>query len=373
MRSSTSNSDPVDGAATPVAEDQQSDYWRRSTPPRSWAAIALVAFLTTAALTAGWEAYWRANWQVAGDYKDTNALWADQRRRASGDATVIIGSSRALFGLDLETWESAGRGRPVQLAMVGTSPRIFLSDLAADETFTGLLIVDVMSPAFFGSTGGRRESALAYARNQTPSERVDHLLSMQLEGAFAFIDEQTRPRRMLFLAKFPLRPGMTERLDPHKLFVSAADRNSQMWGRVLEDEEYREEAKSIWARLRPPGRRRDLTDADISAVISEVRRDAERIRARGGEVVFIRMPYEGAYTQIEDRGFPRQRFWDRLVAETGSVGVTWHDHPELQGYELPEWSHLAPHERERFTRALTRILYARLDEQRGASDGASAR
>jgi hypothetical protein len=221
-----------------------------------------------------------------------------------------------------------------------------------------------MAPAFFGGAGGRREEVLVYTRNQTPSEHVDHLLAMQLERVFAFTDEQTRPRRMLFLAKLPLRPGMPERLDPHKLYVSAADRNSQLWSRVLQDEAYRQEAKDIWARFRAPGRRRDLSDADVSAIIADVRRDVERIRARGGEVVFIRMPYEGVYTQIEDRGFPRQRFWDRLVAETNSVGVAWQDYPELQGYELPEWSHLAPHERERYTRALTRILYGRLDERR---------
>lgn len=367
MHSSTSNSD----AALPVeAQDQESDYWRRRAPERPWLMIALVAALITAALVGGWEVYWRTQWHVAGDFKDSNGLWAQERRRATADATVIIGTSRALFGLDLDVWESAGRGRPVQLALPGTSPRLFLTDLAADERFHGLLIIDVTGPAFFMQRGGRNERVLPYSRDETLSQRADQALSMQLERTFAFIDEQTRPKRMLFLAPLPPRPGQTDRVDPHKLAIFGADRNGELWSRVTEDEAYRQEAMRIWARN--SSRYRRLSDSDVSDVIAETRRDVERIRARGGEVVFIRMPYEGVYRR-EDEFFPRALFWDRLIRDTNSIGVAWQDHPELQGYELPEWSHLSAREGERYTRALTSILYARLDEQREGSGRAVVR
>lgn len=359
MPSSTSSSDLRDAAV--ADDDQQSDYWRRSTPPRAWAAIALVAALIAAGLAGAWEMYWRTQWHVAGDFKDSEGLWAEQRRRATGDATVLVGSSRALFGLDMDVWEEAGHGRPVQLALPGTSPRMFLTDLAEDESFNGLVIVDVMVPAFFGRRGGRNEDVLPYFYNETPSERADHALTIPLERAFAFIDEQTRPKRMLFLAPFPTRPGQPPRMDPHKLAITGADRNSELWARVLEDPAYREEAQqiwiSLWARMRAPN------DEQLNTIIAETRRDVERIRARGGDVVFIRMPYAGVY-QGEDERFPRARFWDRLLRDTGSVGVAWQDHADLQGYDPPDWSHLAPRDGERYTRDLTRILYAELSERR---------
>jgi hypothetical protein len=360
VRSSTSNSDAVDGAAAPGADDQQSDYWRRSTPPRAWAALALVAALITAGLVGAWEMYWRAQWHVGGDFKDSRGLWADQRRLATGEATVIIGSSRALFGLDMNVWEEAGHGRPIQLALPGTSPRMFLTDFAEDESFRGLLIVDVMSPAFFGRRGGRNEDVLPYYHRQTPSERIDHTLTLPIERVFAFIDEQTRPKRMLFLAPFPTRPGQPPRLDPHKLTSVDIDRNSELWTRVMEDEAYREEAKSIWTHLWQFSRAPN--DEQLTALIAETRRDIERIRARGGEVVFIRMPYAGVYA-AEDERFPRARFWDRLLRETNSIGIAWQDHPELQRYDPPDWSHLSPPDGERYTRDLARIMYARLAER----------
>jgi hypothetical protein len=275
VRSSTSNSDVRGGAPAAATDDQQSDYWRRSTPPRAWAAMALVTALITAGLTSAWEMYWRAQWHVAGDFKDSDGLWADQRRRATGDATVIIGSSRGLFGLDLDAWEEAGRGRPVQLAL----------------------------------------------------------------------------------------PGQAPRFDPHKLATAGPDRNSELWARILEDEAYREEAQQIWILLWP--RMRAPNDEQLAAIITETRRDVERIRARGGDVVFIRLPYAGVY-EGEDERFPRDRFWDRLLRETGAIGVAWQDHRELQGYDTPDWSHLGPREAERYTRELTRILYAEIDQTRDA-------
>jgi hypothetical protein len=363
VRSSTSNSDVRGGAPAVATDDQQSDYWRRSTPPRAWAAMALVTALITAGLTSAWEMYWRAQWHVAGDFKDSDGLWADQRRRATGDATVIIGSSRGLFGLDLDAWEEAGRGRPVQLALPGTSPRMFLTDLANDKDFRGLVVVDVMAPAFFGRRGGRNEDVLPYYYDQTPSQRADHALTIPLERTFAFIDEQTRPKRMLFLAPFPTRPGQAPRFDPHKLATAGPDRNSELWARILEDEAYREEAQQIWILLWP--RMRAPNDEQLAAIITETRRDVERIRARGGDVVFIRLPYAGVY-EGEDERFPRDRFWDRLLRETGAIGVAWQDHRELQGYDTPDWSHLGPREAERYTRELTRILYAEIDQTRDA-------
>lgn len=341
-------------------------------PARPWRSLLAAALIVVIGLTAGWEVYWRGKMFIPGDYKNTQALWAQERRKAVGDATVMIGSSRIFFDIDLDLWEEASGVRPVMLALEGTSPRLFLKDLADDENFHGLVIVGVTAPVFFTQDGGLRADVLDYYKKETPSQRADHWLSGPLERTFAFLDEQTRPRTQMITAPLPLREGMLPLFYPRKLSISAADRNTEMWERVMADERYREEAKEQWTlilqRFAPPPSADGsppppFPQEAIDAVIAEVKGNVDRIRARGGDVAFMRLPYDGLFAVAEDNGFPRERFWDRLVEDTDSAGVTFHDYPELQGYEIPEWSHLAPREAERYTRAVTPIFYAKLKEK----------
>ncbi|MFN0024189.1 MAG: hypothetical protein ACKVS5_09855 [Parvularculaceae bacterium] len=350
----------------------------RETPERPWRALAGAMALGAALLTVGYEVYWRGKELRPGDFNNTEALWAQERRKATGAARVLIGSSRIFFDTDLDVWEELSGVRPVQLALEGTSPRIFLKDLAEDETFRGQVVVGVTAPLFFSTDGGLRASVLKYARDETLAQRADHAMTMQLERVFGFIDEQSRPKRQIAIWPLPLRDGMRPRFDPRKLEQLGPDRDARLWSRVVNDERYRNEATSIWAlgleRNRPPpgpdGKPVSMPDAAIAATIAEVKANVDKIRARGGDVAFLRFPYGGAYTQVEDMAFPRARFWDLLISETDSVGVSWHDYPELQGYDLPEWSHLSANEATRYTRALVPILYGKFEEKQAERQSA---
>lgn len=347
------------------------EHVERDTPARPWRAIVVAALIATAALTAGYEFFWRAKGMAAGDYNNTEGLWAEARREATGEATVIVGSSRIFFGADLDVWEAATGERPVQLALQGTSPRVFLTDLANDESFRGLVVVGVTVPIFFTRDGGLRADYLQHYRNETLAERADHEMMKRLESVFAFLDEQSRPKRQIRIWPMPLRDGMAPRFDPRKLEALGPDRNAHLWERVEWDERYREEAKAMWAltleRRGGPGpdgkaapNPRDL----LPGVLAEVKANVDKIRARGGDVAFVRFPYGGAYTAAEDNGFPREIFWDQLGPATNTATVTWHDYPSLQGYTLPEWSHLSKSEATRFTTALVPILAEEIEKKR---------
>ncbi len=345
----------------------------RPMPSLSWRAVTFAVAILTLLLTAGWEVYWRGKEMIAGDFKNSPAFWADARRKATGDATVLIGSSRTLFDVDLDIWEEFAGVRPVQLALEGTSPRIFLKDLAEDETFHGTLIVGVTTVLFFTQEGGLREEVIAYTRDETPSQRADHLMSIPLERAFAFLDEQTRPKRQMTIAPLPLRDGMKPRFDPRKLSIMDEDRNTEMWSRVVNDEAYRKEAQGQWMLLlkpaAPPGGESagpppPMPDAAIDAVISDVKKSVDKIRARGGEVLFIQPPVGGPFGEVERAAFPRERFWDRLLAKTDCAGVTFYDHAEMQNYDLPEWSHLSPPDAKQYSRALVPYVYEALEKKK---------
>ncbi len=123
----------------------------RPVPAQPWGRILLGAVLLLALLVAGWEAYWRA-YGVKPGFANAYGLWAIQRRRidqGEGDATVVICDSRLFFDMQLPVWERLDGRRPIQLGLEGTSPAIFLEDLAADPKFTGRLLVGIAPQVFF--------------------------------------------------------------------------------------------------------------------------------------------------------------------------------------------------------------------------------
>jgi hypothetical protein len=92
--------------------------------------------------------------------------------------------------------------------------------------------------------------------------------------------------------------------------------------------------------------------AIVERVAAEVAADVEKIRARGGDVGFIRFPSDGPIYASESRSFPRWLSWEPFLARTQTAGVHFDDHLQLQGFRLPEWSHMAAEDSGPFTRRL---------------------
>jgi hypothetical protein len=345
------------GQAQPVPE--------RDIPDRRWGAIMLAALVLFLLLTGAWEWHWRA-FGVEPSIANSDALWATQRRRIDNGegngATVLIGSSRMLFDLQLPVWQKLSGKRPIQLALEGTSPMFALEDLADDPNFkNGRLLVGVAPDLFFSGFAARGD-VLKYFRKQSPSQRVGQWLSMRwVEPYFAFDDpDYALPTVLDRQTWWPVRPGMHPHKDVRKLMVVVAeDRASHIWDKLEKDPQYRALAQSIWAQ------RFSLKDGDKSPANLQKKIDEQIARAavavaklhkRNVEVIFVRTPSAENYLAFENKVFPRAKTWDVLLAKTGAPGVHFQDHPELQGFWLPEWSHLAAGDAVRFTEALYRIV-----------------
>jgi hypothetical protein len=145
--------------------------------------------------------------------------------------------------------------------------------------------------------------------------------------------------------------------------MSNADRDTHMWSKVENDPDYQRMAQDVWAQdfdqpaykvmeLSGPEEMQRIIDEQIDAAAAA----AAKLRARGVSVVFVRFPTTGRYLEFDDREFPRSKTWDVLLQRSAAPGIHFQDYPELQGYWLPEWSHLATNERPRFTEAIWRIL-----------------
>lgn len=336
-----------------------SDVTVRTVPRGSWTGTVVATILLTLAALTGWEMRMRSAGLAAGDLDDSNDHWAVARRSlatGSENTVAIVGDSRIWFDTDLAVWEEMTGTRPVQLAVEGTNGRYFLSDLAADERFKGLAVVGLADMLFFGLREGLRFAALERGRTQSYAQRWGVALHKELSRHVALLDQMYTPQRLIRTLDLPSRPRViTPRMMPWKLSETFDDRQTFMWPRVITDHQLRDATRNTWMGLvnfaLPP-----LTPEIVDRVIADAVRDVQRIRARGGEVVFVRPPSGGALLDAERKRLPRAQGWDRLVRETGAVGVHWEDHAAMQGLDVPEWSHLTRESATRYTRAYVDVL-----------------
>jgi hypothetical protein len=333
----------------------------RPVPAQPWGAILLGAVAVFALLLGGWEAYWRA-FGVHPSTRNSYGLWSMQRRRidtGEGNATVLLGSSRVYFDVQLPVWQRLAGKAPIQLSYEGTSPMTAIEDLAADANFTGHLLVGV-APDLFFEGGGRAEGAAKYFHKESPAQRAGQWLSMNLvEPLFAFDDPDFALATVLKRQAWPPRPGRYWSMDVRKLSVTDRSRNTHLWSKVSTDLKYRELTRDIWREdfATYPG---DPTpEEEMKGAQEQIQRMVkamELLRAHGVQVLFVRPPTEGPYLAYEEQHFPRARTWDVLLAATHAPGIYFQDYPQMQGYELPEWSHMTQPEAERFTAALYGII-----------------
>ncbi len=333
----------------------------RDIPVTRWAGVMALALVIFGATVGAWEVHWRREWFVP-SYRNSDGLWALTRDRIDtegGRGVAIVGSSRVLFNINLETWHEVTGVLPIQLALEGTNPRPFLTHLAQDTDFAGVVVVGVTDVLFFPPNGGLREDAVRKFKERSPADRASQFLSMHLvEPTLAFYDPDialfTILRRQPF---WPDRAGMTPTLPAvRKLANTRVTRQTDMWNKVSDHEGYREVARNTWLTFlsapRPDPPPPEVMQKHMQSLRESVVADVKAIQARGGEVVFVRSPSIGPFYEAERGGFPREHTWEPLLAATGAVGIHFEDHADLQDFELPEWSHIRADQTDRFTRAL---------------------
>lgn len=355
-------------SSTSSSESDGVRWWVRPLPDASTGRALLVAAVVFVLAMVAWEGYWRAYGSVPG-IRNSEGLWAQHRRRidrGEGDRTVIIGSSRVLFDLQLPVWEQATGRRPIQLALEGTSPMEALEGLAEDPDFTGRLVVGV-SPGLFFSGFAYRRAAFERYRRETPAQWMGQQLSQRLlEPWLAFYDDDFALFTVLERQPWPVRAGMDPPgLDVRKLMVTDGERNTRMWAKVENDPAYAALAQRIWAQNfgRPPPGGPEAAAQRRDAQIERAAAAVAKLRARGVPVLFARMPSSGDFLAAENQGLPRAETWDVLLARTGAPGIHFEDHAALQGYHLPEWSHLSASEADRFTAVFAPMAEAALAAQ----------
>lgn len=350
MHSSTSNSD-----------------FTRTIPSLPWRRVLLAVALLSATATVAWEFRARAA-GYAPTLNDTADLWSEARSRVRPDSLVLLGTSRMLFDLDLDVLEVGLGQRPTQLALVGSSPFPILADLAADESFRGTVLLDIVPAMYLAPTGSppvaASEAALRRYRTWNHAQRWSHQLGVRLEGQVAFLRQEDLTLAKL-IERLPI-PNRAGALVPPKFpdYFYSLDRERRarmvpeaaIVGRPLQ-----QSIANTWLPLFTPPppptfipaeKFRQMMGADLEARFARTREHIARIQARGGKVVFLRLPVSGPLAEREEQLAPRAVTWDRLVRENGVPAIHFAEHPELNAFDCPEWSHLSAEDSIAFSRLL---------------------
>jgi hypothetical protein len=328
----------------------------RDIPARPWVKMGVVVFFAVALLTGAWEWNARTNFGLrAGDIDDSPQAWAELRKQAANAHVAIVGDSRILFDTDQRRFQALTGERPLQLSVVGTPARVLLTDLANDPKFHGLLIVGMAEVSYFrpqglGYGGGYIH---AYDKNTKPSQVSGLALDRWLQGKLAFLDGVYRFSKLAIRFDHGWRQDVDSPYeDVWKISETYSGRQYFMWDRIQTDPYLQYQARHAWGYFDgkpiPPNIRR-LVDI-------RTREAVQRIRARGGEVVFIRPPSAPPLRANEDKRIPRAQGWDELLRVANAVGIHADDLPQAQRLLIPEWSHLSRKCATVFTDAYVRRL-----------------
>ena len=341
------------------------DY-ERPIPQLPWRGLTVIVVLIVIAATTAWELYVRSI-GYGPTLNDTEDLWVQMRRQVKPESLVIIGDSRPLFDMDLDELERGLGKRPIQLSLAGSCVFPVLEELANNEQFHGTLICSIV-PGMFLAPGGplveTSQKAIDRYHKQTLAQRASQQLGMVLEENLAFLkQEDLTMEQLLKRLPIPNRPyaHVPPRFPPYFQTVDRERRTRMTESCAQPDSPLAKEIQQIWLPLFTPPPPPTYVPREIflqnmgkaiEGRFQNIAKAVEKLRSRGGKIVFVRFPNGGELKALEDKLNPRARDWERILKDTNAPGIYWEDHPELSTFVCPEWSHLSAGDSVEFSKRL---------------------
>ncbi|MEO6490886.1 MAG: hypothetical protein ABIO04_13165, partial [Ferruginibacter sp.] len=254
----------------------------------------------------------------------------------------------------------------IQLACVGSNPIPVLEDLANDKKFKGKLIVDVTEVLFFSTSHGNLETPdknLKFYKDLSPAQRASTEIDHLLESKIVFLDkDRLSLNAQMANLRIPNRPGVFEfPIFPPDFGRVKPNRQEYMTERFEKDTIQINQVRGIWDFFRKMSKEPPASGKKLDSILAVVKACVDKIKARGGQVLFVRTPSSGPFLMGEKMGYPREKYWDRLISATNCAGIHFADYPAIDHFICPEFSHLTQGDAIVFTKNFIRIL----TEQKG--------
>ncbi len=309
-------------------------------------ALALLAMVAS-------ELFWRSRGHQP-SLTDTPDTWSHYRAALDGAAgrnpVALLGSSRIHTDFDLPTFRAAFPDRPVfQLAIDGLWPMAVLENLSASG-FSGTAIVDVTAQAFLDRFWPDQKSYVRHFQrvySPSPDRKIETRLRIAAQTHIVVLQSALHIKRVakalastgaLPVPSYLVTHADRQRTADYSLTDSAALKAERV-AQLRDDLETWQVNVEMWSRN--TRRVHDLV---------------ARIRANGGQVVFVALPVAPEIGELLEQKLPRSYFWDSLAATTGAPTLWLADEPDTAGFAIPDGSHVDISD----SPALTTVLIGRL-------------
>lgn len=317
-----------------------------------WFVFYLIFFTTVLFLLYFYNSHWIAQGYTP-SIVDSKSLWADQRDKVYSSKKkplVFIGASRTLFGIDLPyVREYLPDYDPVMLALNGKYPLATLKDLALDKDFSGVVVVDIDSHGLLAVHNDMQQDYVDYYHSSwSPSWRLHRFFLNKWQESTVLGDPAVSlvavTKRWLLGQELPRQPN----------FTTAADRNS---GLLLSDADG-EVLKNVFVNiLREDLERKFVDDVDEWASnLEKLKLWIDMIQTRGGKVVFYTPPVTGELQQLYDEMYPKERYWNELMAKLPVKALQAVEIPGIEEVVLPDGSHMNASSKRAYSGLLIHML-----------------
>ncbi len=323
--------------------------FERAVPPGRWGATWLVALVVAIAVIVRFELFVRARGYQP-SVKDDEYAWSWERAKVSTSSprtVAVLGSSRILLAFSPTAFRETLPGWTyAQLGVLASTPIATLWDLARDPSFRGIAIVDASEYAFYQSswpsqakyvdTYHRRWRAVgAMAERALATKVQSHIATLATRGISTF-------GKWLEHDEWPVPPHVVTHADRTRyadFSLVDVERQRQNRREQLESSDQTSRDPALW-----------LADAML------IEPAIAQIQARGGQVVYLRMPTCAERWEADEHKFPKARFWDELARRTHAITIHFKDVPELARIECPDISHIDSKDGPHFTRTVLQVL-----------------
>lgn len=311
-----------------------------------WAiAIGVVLLLTI-------EVSWRAAGAVPG-YVDSKSRWSWVRMQvAENPGVALLGASRMQFGFSFDAFRDrySDDASIQQLAVAGSWPYAALRDLANDKSFDGMVVIS-FTP----------DIVMPFRRfDQVPN--VEHFHDRwNIDVRLNFITESLAEKLLVTrhhnygLNNIIRRWINSGELPPAKLYLETKfnreiDADYSMENKSEHQARRINEANLLYDTMYP-------VSLDIwNDYLQDFLDLTQAITQRGGCVIAVRFPSQGALYDKEMQLFPKNQFWNTLE-NIPFIGTVHFEEMNIMGkIDLPDLQHVEKGDKYLFTTELLKQI-----------------
>jgi hypothetical protein len=336
--------------------------------PFGWPKIFGYALLLTFVSVAVTELVWRKAGHFPTVY-NTPSLWAYHRRRLiekDPEGVAVLGSSRMLAAFSTDRFRRRYPRRLLaQLAIQGSSPFRAFEDLAMDPDFRGTVICECLEAAMVAAN----VEQFSYHEYLDEARRG----SSKVSTFDLCVAGRLQERLCCFYPELSLNHQLRNRIELNRwqetrsVFMHFDRRQLVDYSLVDVAQAKAETLTEMKALLAESLKTIPSPDEWLRQALA-IEPAVKSLQARRGRVVFVVLPCTGAMWDLEQRLFPKDKYWDRFAAATSAITIHFRDVPTLAATPCPDNFHLDFREADQFTDRLIDELVARgaLDDAAGA-------